>query len=64
MPRSLLDIYGEYQAWPPNEDTAVSVWGLPVSEEHGVMRPLTHDSVYLVSDTERRPTREMGREIL
>ncbi|CAB1426114.1 unnamed protein product [Pleuronectes platessa] len=27
----------------------------------GVMRPLTHDSVCLVSDTERQPTREMGR---
>lgn len=26
------------------------------------MRPLTHDSVCLVSDTERQPTREMGRE--
>lgn len=30
--------------------------------ERGVMRPLTHDSVCLVSDTERQPTREMGRE--
>ena len=26
------------------------------------MRPLTHDSVCLVSDTERQPTQEMGIE--
>lgn len=26
------------------------------------MRPLTHDYVCLVSDTERQPTREVGRE--
>lgn len=32
-----------------------------VSQERGVMRPLTHDSVCLVSDTERQPIRRDGK---
>lgn len=62
MPRSLLEMSGEYQTWPTNEDTAVLVWEPPVSQERGVMRPLTHDSVCLVSDTERQPTRDGKRK--
>lgn len=61
-PRSLLEISGECRTWPANEDTAALVWELRVSQERRVMRPLTHDSVCLVSDTERQPTREMGTE--
>lgn len=55
------EISGKYQTWPPNEDTAVLIWELPVSQEPGVMRPLTHDSVCFVCDTERQPTPELGK---
>lgn len=60
--RSLLQISGECRTWPTNEDTAVLVWELKVSQERRVMRPRTHDSVCLVSDTERQPIWEAASE--
>lgn len=60
--RSLREISGECRTWPANEDAAVLLRELPVSQERGVTRPLTHDSVCLVSDTERQPAGDMGRE--
>lgn len=60
--RSLREISGECRTWPANEDAAVLLRELPVSQERGVTRPLTHDSVCLVSDTERQPAGDVGRE--
>lgn len=52
---------GECRARPTNEDAAALVCERPGSQEGGVTRWLTHDSVCLVSDSEKTSNRRDGK---